>query len=314
MRKRIFVYLLCLLFLSCPLLGCDRLQAVLPTPAPTPVPTPTPVPAPTPSPTPVPVVLVAAPETAKRFSEYAVPTAFAVQAFTDGAAALAEKSFAGQAAAVVYWMSAEDADAVQALLTRGVPVVVFAPGDAAVPEGAACVRVVAGDAAQQALETAIAYPPHDTPVRLFGMFTDRESAACAAWQAAVEQGRVFVKSTYYAAGAETDAAAWMSGRLERYYEGMVDGIYAETAELAVAAAETMLAAGRSDMEIFCADSSDALLELMQAHPRLIAAAFGVDEAVAAQRCVAMAEQLLFGNKPEDETLEAELLTPAASEN
>ena len=63
----------------------------------------------------MPVVLVAAPETAKRFSEYAVPTAFAVQTFTGDAAALAEETFAGQAAAVVYWMSAEDADAVQAL-------------------------------------------------------------------------------------------------------------------------------------------------------------------------------------------------------
>ena len=97
------------------------------------------------------------------------------------------------------------------------------------------------------------------PSRPAGPSARRLRARGAAWQAAVEQGRVFVKSTYYAAGAETDAAAWMSGRLERYYEGMVDGIYAETAELAVAAAETMLAAGRSDMEIFCADSSDVRL-------------------------------------------------------
>lgn len=311
MKKRIFVCLLCLLCLACPLSGCGMLNAVFPTPVPTPAPTPTPVPTPTPSPTPVPVIAVAAPETAERFLEHAASAAFAMQPFTDGAGALAAAQFAGQAAAIVYWTGAEDAEAVQALLARGMPVVVFAPEDAAVPEGAACVRAVYGEAAERVLEAAIAYPPHDTPVRLFGMFTGRESAACMAWQAAVEQGRVFVKSTYYAGEAETDAAAWMAGRLEKYYEGMVDGIYAETAELAVAAAETMLAAGRTDMEIFCADSSDALLKLMQAHPKLVVAAFGVDEAEAGQRCMAMAEQLLFGKAPEDEALEAALLTPGA---
>ena len=163
------------------------------------------------------------------------------------------------------------------------------------------------------LDLAIAYPPHDTPVRLFGLFESRESAACTAWQAAVAEGRVFVKGAYYASEAEESAEAWMAGRLERYFEGMVDGIYAETAELAVAAAQALLAAGRSDMEIFCTGSSDALLDLMEAHPALVAAAYGVDEAEAGRMCISLAEQMLEGKTPEGASLTAAPVGAAAQQ-
>lgn len=126
----------------------------------------------------------------------------------------------------------------------------------------------------------------------------------------MEAGRVYVKGVYYVAEAEETAGEWMAGRLEAYYEGMVDGVYAETAGLAVAAAEAMLAAGRADMEIFCADCNDALLALMEAHPALIPFAYGVDEAAAAQACLALAERLIAGETVENAALTACPITPA----
>lgn len=289
--------------------GCGALASLRATP--TPSPTPTPVPTPTPSPTPVPVVAVSAPTEAKRFWAHIVPAQYLRCAVEDGAQGLADLSFKGRAAAVLYWTGGDgEAEAVEALLARGVPVVVFAPEDAAVPAGAVCVRALTGAAATDALEAAIAYPPHDTLVRLLALFETRESDARTAWQAGVEAGRVYVKGVYYVAEAEETAGEWMAGRLEAYYEGMVDGVYAETAGLAVAAAEAMLAAGRADMEIFCADCNDALLALMEAHPALIPFAYGVDEAAAAQACLALAERLIAGETVENAALTACPITPA----
>lgn len=186
--------------------GCGALASLRATP--TPSPTPTPVPTPTPSPTPVPVVAVSAPTEAKRFWAHIVPAQYLRCAVEDGAQGLAGLSFEGQAAAVLYWTGGDgEAEAVEALLARGVPVVVFAPEDAAVPAGAVCVRALTGAAATDALEAAIAYPPHDTPVRLLALFETRESDARAAWQAGVEAGRVYVKGVYYVAEAEETAAA-----------------------------------------------------------------------------------------------------------
>lgn len=299
MKRRSIGLLLCCALLLC---GCGLLQP----PEPTPVPTPTPAPTPTPSPTPEPVIAVSAPETAERFLSGAVSEAVERRTVPGGAAALASEDFDGRAAAVLYWTGDEgEAETVEALLARGVSVVAFAPADAEVPEGAVCVCVARDAGAEAAvLDLAIAYPPHDTPVRLLGLFTSRESAACAAWQAAVDEGRVFVKGAYYGSEAEASAADWMAGRLEDYYEGMVDGVYAETAELAVAAAQALLAAGRSDMEVFCTGSSDALLDLMDLYPALVTAAYGVDEAEAGRLCIALAERLLAGETPEDASLAA----------
>lgn len=308
MKRRSIGLLLCCVLLLC---GCNLFQP----PEPTPTPAPTLVPTPTPSPTPAPAVVVAAPETAKQFLAHAIPDTFRLRHVSGGAAALASQAFAGETAVVLYWTGAEgEAEAVETLLERGVGTVVFAPEGAEVPQGAVCVRAVRETVAEAAvLDLAIAYPPHDTPVRLFGLFESRESAACTAWQAAVAEGRVFVKGAYYASEAEESAEAWMAGRLERYFEGMVDGIYAETAELAVAAAQALLAAGRSDMEIFCTGSSDALLDLMEAHPALVAAAYGVDEAEAGRMCISLAEQMLEGKTPEGASLTAAPVGAAAQQ-
>lgn len=305
---------ICIALLLCSALlsACGLVAPAGPTPEPTPSPTPTPVPTPTPSPTPAPVIAVAAPEAAVRFVAAALSDIYAVRLVTGGAAALSREAFDGQAAAVVYWTGEDgEAEAVRALLERNVAVVVFAPEDAEVPEGAVCVRAMHGDAADLVLDAAIAYPPHDMPVRLFGMFESKESAAYSSWQAAVAEGRVFVKSVYYASEANADAAEWMTGRLEKYYAGMADGILAETAEMAVAAAEAMLAANRTDMEIFCVDSNSDLLALMQTHPALVVAAFGADEAAAAAACMDLAAQLLGGERPADISLEAALITSGA---
>ena len=181
MKRRSIGLLLCCALLLC---GCNLFQP----PEPTPTPAPTPVPTPTPSPTPAPAVVVAAPETAKQFLAHAIPDTFRLRHVSGGAAALASQAFAGETAVVLYWTGAEgEAEAVETLLERGVGTVVFAPEGAEVPQGAVCVRAVRETVAEAAvLDLAIAYPPHDTPVRLFGLFESRESAACAAWQAAVE--------------------------------------------------------------------------------------------------------------------------------
>lgn len=109
-------------------------------------------------------------------------------------------------------------------------------------------------AAETALSLAVAYPPHETPVRLIGLFVRAESRAYTVWREAAAGGRVLLGKRSSSSRSprrkkrqiqsrrrlpptpvptlETRFAALLSG----YYPGMIDGIFAETGELAVAAA------------------------------------------------------------------------------
>jgi len=169
------------------------------------------------------------------------------------------------------------------------------------------VRAESEKAATEALEAAIAYPPHDTPVRLLGMFASKTSPAYAAWNAAIAAGRVMDKGVF--SDTDADADTWMAERLNKYFPGMIDGIYAETAADAVIAANALIAAGRDDMEVFCAGSNGTLLTLMGTNPRVVVFAYGADEAAAGKVCLELAMQCIAGETVGGATVPSEAITP-----
>ena len=277
--KRSLLVLLCVL---CALLlfACDGVKLVMVTPSPSPAPKRTPVPTDTPVPTPAPVVAVVAEDRNAGFWEglqtFPADDGAFVQRVEGGLEAVPALHFEGASVILVCLTEpSPDFAPLRQAMERGSHVYVYAANGQQVPEDIPSLTYREAGSAEAALERALTYPPHDTPVRLFGLLANGESAAYRAWAAAAAEGRIFAKAVFYADGGD-DFAAWMDKRLDKTYPGMLDGIYAETAALALAATEALVAAGRTDMEVFSAAVDDAVLAMMLEHPEILVSATGAN--------------------------------------
>lgn len=211
------------------------------------------------------------------------------------------KDLVGLKAAVVAVNTAAAAEAVAAAEEKGIAVVAYNPMGLPLPDAVIEVRYAASvpATAEAAMETAIAYPPHDTPVRLFGVFESADGEAAAAWKAAVEAGRVLDKGTYGLASSGSNLEGWFRERLREFYPGMIDAVFVETPAQAVQLAQLMLAAQRDDFEIFTIGTDAALMQLMAENPRLLPSNVQIDEAAAAEACAKALSQVLTGAAAQD---------------
>lgn len=286
------------------LAGCSGAPIATPTHTPRP---PTPKPTNTPVPTPVPVVAVAADESYACFWE-GIATSDAddgasVTPIAGGLVAAPGLRFAGASVILAYLGEAEpDYGPLRQAMQNGSHVYVYAAAGQAVPEDIPALVYRNEGAAEAALDAAITHPPHDTPVRLVGLFTSSASDAYRAWAEGVESGRIFVKAVYYADGEDADLGAWMENRLSKTYPGMLDGIYAETAELAIRATDALVAAGRSDIEVFSAEVTDPVLAKMLEYPGILVSATGANPVRAGRMLREAASALLLGLLPESREL------------
>jgi hypothetical protein len=105
-------------------------------------------------------------------------------------------------------------------------------------------------AASMTLDAAIAYPPHDTPVRLIALLEQKGSPADDVFREGVKRGRVFPKATHYGTDKQ-NVLNFMEDKLDAYVEGTIDAVYTENEQLARAALDALSARSRSDMEVFC---------------------------------------------------------------
>ncbi|MEN6339419.1 MAG: hypothetical protein ABFD03_04770 [Clostridiaceae bacterium] len=262
----------------------------------------TPVPA---EPTPLPEIVVFGAEASSSFQEGVTSAAgqgqFAVTFVPDGVQALASYQPSASVCAIVYLD-----DAAQALPTVAFPVFVFAArGQTSTGDDPLLVYDQTG-AAEETLELAIAYPPHETPVRLIGLFSSETSPAYAAWSAATASGRVFSKAEFFLDDLGMQSASiWFAEQLDAFYPGMIDAVYAETGELAIAAIHQLRGRTREDMEVFSA-STDANADLSLSS--LMPAIVGADLYRAGELCYENASALLLG-----ETVESSVLSPTTLE-
>lgn len=260
-------------------------------------------PAPTPTPTPKPFVLIA-------------PEGDASKAFIRGAQAQAEalgidleiRSVPDTLAAL------KQAEGYTAIIMRSdvapelipdvtAPLCVAFTSEVSVKDASRSYSVIQFDTSK-AIETlfnaAIEYPPHDTPVRFIALFESQESPGSVYYDELFMQGMVLPKETYY--GGEKNPETWLREKLDRYYDGMVDGIVAENEDLGLAALNVLEGARRGDMEVFMIGASETALSRMAHNPEIFAAAIGTDEAFAGKLAVQIASAMLNGAPPTVETL------------
>ncbi len=141
--------------------------------------------------------------------------------------------------------------AIERAADSGVPVSIvdlFPQGDP--PKGASYFWYEAEDAEEAALHIALSYPPHDTPVRLIGLFEEKGSPAYDALRRAEKEGKVLLKARFYAGKKPQRAKAFMEEQLSDYVEGTVDAVYAENMTLGLAALMALTERGRTDIEVF----------------------------------------------------------------
>jgi len=202
----------------------------------------------------------------------------------------------GEPGAVVAYLTAENADVakLQEAAAAGAQVVVFDAVGTNYVSDAVNFSYHSYGAQEMLLEEIMVYPLHDTPVRMFGMFTDTASEASALWAKYYDEGKIFPKGTYVENDSEEDAKTWLNGKLESFYPGMLDAIYVENEALAMAAAEVMESLGRDDAEIFVCNGSEAVLKKLQENHYLFGATVGANPAYAGAYSAAAAIKLLNG--------------------
>lgn len=136
-------------------------------------------------------------------------------------------------------------------------------------------------------ESALTYPPHDTPVRLAGLFESEKSPAAVRFEELYMEGKVLPKARFYADGEET-AMEWLPEFLSDFIEGTVDGIVAENAELALQALRALKLEERGDMEIFCLESTPETSAVMLGAPEIFVTAIGTRIEPIALKCLEIA--------------------------
>ncbi len=281
---------LCILTLAAALLlyGCNAQNGRLATPA---AATPTPIPTPTPAPTPTPVVALwgasDAPAFARAMESAVSQIGYSFVPLSGGEEALS--GFASDSRACIIACCTGEAPSVR----PAGHIYYCMLGGNALPAGEHGVYYDGSDAVQTVFTEIVDYPPHCAPVRVLGLFAGEDDAAHTAFSAACESGMFFSRGAYFA-DDKKELSDWLSDKLDDIYPGMLDCIFAETGELAAAAADTLAALSRNDAEIFSASTSGEALHAMENQPELFGCAVGYLPAEAAQTCVDNAVLLITG--------------------
>ncbi len=247
----------CLLLFSLLLFaGCTPL-AVEPeaTPAVTPAPLPTPAPIPTPAPLAVLCVADCTEEEAAGFFSGAEQAAQAMGwQLTKAAAPEGFDSFLQHGGydgiLALCTRQSTSFDALREAMKTGACIAITDMLFRVPPAGAAYAWYEPGDAAALALETALAYPPHDTPVRLIALLEGKGSPADSVFQDGIAQGKILKKALHYETDSKQNPQDFFEDQLDRYVEGMVDAVFVENTALAKVALTALAARGRTDMEVF----------------------------------------------------------------
>ncbi len=184
----------------------------------------------------------------------------------------------------------------------------------AIPKGVAYARYENQDAATLALEVALSYPPHDTPVRLIALLNEGDSPAAKAFNKGIKDGKILPKAVYNSAESKQSVDDFLRKQLTRYVEGMIDAIYCENLELALAALKALNEQNRSDMEVFCVPDGALSKQRSNYDKWTFPAAMGADLYEAGTQAAEDIAAILEGKQPEHRTFAPSVVYPAATED
>lgn len=260
---------------------------------------------PTPEPTPEPVKIIAVVTDAEQAELFmnGADTVLAESGYELQSSSLADYTDA-DASAVVAYLTQENADTAQlaAAAARGAAVAVYDAAGTNAVDGAMYFDYDASQERQMLMDQAYVYPLHDTPVRMFGLFTSAQSEAYGVWTKGCEEGKIFSKAVYIGEEqTELSDAEWLNEKLAGFFPGMLDCMYTEDEALGMAAAQAMEALSRDDAEVFIVGGSEQLIAQMRKNPRLYGMTVGQNLCYAGAYTASAAVKALDGTVTEDTT-------------
>ncbi len=197
-------------------------------------------------------------------------------------------------------LSEED---IEMLVYSGCPVVVYNRVGQSLPDDFIEVRFGVGfpETFQQTIENALVYPPHDTPVRLAGVFKTNVTPGAYLFEQYFSEGKILIKEAYY--GEDGDSyLKWIDKVFDSFYPGMLDAVCIEDPELALTFAKEMIRAERDDFEIFTTGPNPELAKLAFSHPSILPMEPFFDEKMAEEALIDMFGRLEESTLPEEDII------------
>ena len=225
--------------------------------------------------------------------------------------------------AVVAWIAGDAYDAasvdkaLQNVKDAGIPLLVANRADMALSVDAPVYTFsAAGNGCETFLDAAIAFPPHDTPVRLTGIFANESSPLRQAYAQYEDAGKILPKGEFYLstlpAGDVSALQTWLAEHLEAYPEGALDAFVVEDGAAALAVSQALAQSGRKDKaEVFALDFGSDLLTEMRAHPNILAMCYGPNDYRMGSLCAADIPAALSGSAPSGQSLPLSLVYASA---
>jgi DNA-binding LacI/PurR family transcriptional regulator len=215
---------------------------------------------------------------------------------------------AGVDALIVFLYDPDDSYDKLEAIAKDIPVSVFEMEEGGDTSSISRVTYNAQAQVDMALEATLAYPPHDTPVRLISMFENNKAQAFATFKTNIDNGKIYNKAQYVVSeDKEKTADVWIKEKLDRFVEGMIDAVFAEDEELAIHALDQLEAAKRTDMEVFCIGMSSELVERMQKNPEVVPQAIGANSVFAGVLNVRIVLDMLKGAQSVKEEMKPSII-------
>lgn len=209
--------------------------------------------------------------------------------------------------------NAEDADFDVALLympdgnilsqTTGCEVV-LTDNTANIPDNVSAVAIDNDAAVRAAWDALYNYPTHCAPIRTLVLTEGGAGLSREMFDTMVAEGKLQDKGSYIGSQSEQAAEEWVAEMLADIPVGLLDTIYAETEELAIAAYNALRAAERNDsVEVICPVMTDALIGLMVEDHWSMGVCVGVSMKAGAKAMLDLAEDLMESGETKQVTME-----------
>lgn len=235
----------------------------------------TPVPTAEPTPTPLPQILLLGTEADVAALEQSAEEFLSVFA-TKEELANAERG-AGRSLVICLDREALSAEDIAALQENS-DVLLFLDTANAAGEGSYAIRTEAlaaeEDLPQLLLDSLLDFTLHEVPVRLFGLFTSRESAAYLAYDKRLEEGKIFSRGRYVQGVDEKEIGQWISDACEKYIQGTLDGIFCENDEIAELCVRKLAELERTNVEVYSAAPGEIYQSLQAEFPKIAVCSVG----------------------------------------
>lgn len=186
--------------------------------------------------------------------------------------------------------------------------VVLTDDPALIPEDVSTVAIDNDAAVQAAWDALYTYPAHSTPIRILTLTESGAGLSREIFDIMLAEGKLQDKGNYIHSQSEQSPEEWVAERLADVPVGLLDTIYADTQELAIAAYNALRAAERNDsVEVICPVLSEALIELMVEDHWSMGVCVGVSMKEGVEAMLELAEELVETGEAKTVSLEPKVV-------